>query len=213
MHYTHILWDFNGTLFDDVQCGIDSVNELLIARGISPIPCRAYYQKVFGFPIKSYYERLGFDFEKEPYEDLAVEWVKLYNKHSLSAPLVPGVHEVLSAIKETGIPQTVLSATEKDMLHRQLRELAIIDYFDEILGLDNIYAGSKTHLGVEWMNRIRPERALLIGDTTHDYETAKQMGIDCILYSGGHMSRDTLAACGCKIIENLMEAMEIINKK
>ena len=29
MNYTHIFWDFNGTILDDVQTGIDCVNELL----------------------------------------------------------------------------------------------------------------------------------------------------------------------------------------
>ena len=65
-----------------------------------------------------------------------------------------------------------------------------------------VHAGSKTELGLEFMKRIKPEKALLIGDTIHDYETAQQMGIECVLYSGGHMGRRKLEGCGTRIIDS-----------
>ncbi len=205
MKYTHILWDFNGTILDDIQTGIDCANILLEKRGLKTISDKEYYQKVFGFPIIKYYERLGFDFTKEDYHTVAVEWVDLYLKECVKAPVNPGVTEALERIKKLGIPQYILSATECDMLKGQLKQLGITDYFTEILGLDNIHAGSKTHLGEEWYSRVKPERAILIGDTTHDYETACKMGIDCVLYSGGHMNRSTLEKCGCAIIDSFDE--------
>ena len=53
------------------------------------------YHKVFGFPIKEYYRRLGFDFEKEPYEDLANEWAKYYDRFSADCMLCDGVYETV----------------------------------------------------------------------------------------------------------------------
>ena len=75
--YTHIIWDFNGTILDDVQLGIRCVNTMLSKRGLPVLPDVEAYRQVFGFPIEAYYRRLGFDFEKEDYHTvLAPEWVR-----------------------------------------------------------------------------------------------------------------------------------------
>ena len=68
MKYKYIIWDFNGTIIDDVEVGIKSVNPLLAARGLKTLDSLAEYQSVFTFPIKEYYRNLGFDFDAEPYE-------------------------------------------------------------------------------------------------------------------------------------------------
>ena len=73
------------------------------------------------------------------------------------------------------------SATQLEMLSFQLDLLGITDYFDGFYGLDNIYAESKTALGKKMISDLNPQKALLIGDTSHDYETALEMGIDCVL--------------------------------
>ena len=75
MKYTHLMWDFNGTIFDDADAGIDAVNKMLKERGLEPIPSRERYKQIFNFPIEEYYGSLGFDFEREPYEVLAPIWV------------------------------------------------------------------------------------------------------------------------------------------
>ena len=91
MNYTHIFWDFNGTILDDVQTGIDCVNTLLEKRGLPIIPNKEYYKEVFGFPIVDYYKRLGFDFDKESYHGVAVEWVDLYMEKVKSSRMNDGV--------------------------------------------------------------------------------------------------------------------------
>lgn len=202
MNYTHIFWDFNGTILDDVQTGIDCVNLLLEKRGLPIIPNKDYYKEVFGFPIVDYYKRLGFDFDKESYHGVAVEWVALYMEKVKSANMNDGVKELLAAIKKLGIPQYILSATEDNMLKTQLEMLGISDFFEEVTGLDNIHAGSKTELGKRFAERIKPPKAIVIGDTTHDYETALAMGADCILFTDGHMNRETLEKCGCKCFDS-----------
>ena len=210
MNYSHILWDFNGTLLDDVGTGITSVNTLLSARGLKTLDSVEEYHRVFGFPIIEYYRRLGFDFEKEPYEKIAHEWVALYLHHVKSAPLYDGVLEVLSFIRDRGIPQVILSATEKDMLEGQLSSLGIREYFDEVLGLDNIYAHSKVEVGRAWMEKNAPRRALLIGDSEHDFEVAKSIGAECVLIACGHQSRETLEKCGVKVLKNIKEISKIL---
>ncbi len=203
--YTHVVWDFNGTILDDVAIGIDSVNCLLKRRSLPLIESVDRYHEVFGFPIENYYRRLGFDFEKEPYSEIAVEWVNEYNSRRPLAGLCLGARELLEKLQAKGVTQLIISATEYNMLVSQLEELGIEEYFSELIGLDNIRAGSKTHLAVEWKNKNPQARVLFIGDTDHDLEVATAMQADCILVAAGHQSFGHLASLGVPVLKNLKE--------
>ncbi len=208
--YDHIIWDFNGTLLDDVQTGICSVNALLRERGLAEIKSKEHYREIFRFPIIEYYRSLGFDFEREPYEVLAPLWVALYLENVKAAGLYPDVIDTLELVKSMEIGQSVLSATELSMLEGQLETLGIRGYFDEVMGLDNIHAGSKLSLAYEWRARHEGERVLLIGDTDHDVETACALGADCMLVSRGHQSRrHLLSVCG-NVADDLEEIKALL---
>lgn len=205
MEYSHILWDFNGTILNDVEAGINSANELLRRRDMPLIENLHQYHDVFGFPIKAYYQRLGFDFEKESFEKLAVEWVNLYLEFVEGAKLQEGVLEALIFFHHKKMSQTILSATETSMLENQVIHLGIENYFDELLGLDNIHAHSKVSIGKQWITNNRTAKALFIGDTVHDYEVASEIGIDCVLIAKGHQNRKTLESCGVPVFDQVNE--------
>ena len=210
MTYTHILWDFNGTILNDVDTGIISVNTLLSVRGLPVLRSVEDYHRVFGFPIIEYYQRLGFDFEKEPYDKIAHEWVALYLEHVKKADIYDGVRETLDEIKKLGPLQIILSASKIDMLEEQLSFLGVREYFSEVLGLGDIYAHSKVEIGRAWMEKVKPDRALLIGDTEHDFDVAQAIGADCVLVEGGHQPREKLEKCGVKVIKNIKEIINIL---
>ena len=60
----YIVWDWNGTLFNDVDLCIKSMNQLLEKYGIAPIVNTIDYQSKFCFPVEQYYQNVGFDFIK-----------------------------------------------------------------------------------------------------------------------------------------------------
>ena len=187
-----ILWDFNGTVLDDVQIGIDSINALLQRRNLPLLEGRDAYCANFGFPIEKWYRHLGFDFEKESFEALAVEWVREYESRENQISMVSGVQDVLAFFNEKKIPQIIISASESKMLRRQLKALNMEAYFSQILGSDNIYATGKTGSAVFWRKNHPNARALFIGDTDHDYEVASAIGAACALVAAGHQSYERL---------------------
>ncbi len=210
MKYTHLMWDFNGTIFDDADAGISAVNKMLSDRELPIIPSRERYKQIFDFPIEDYYRSLGFDFEKEPYEVLAPIWVELYNQNAERAGLCDKVAETMEKVRLLGIEQSVLSACELGMLKGYLKKLGVDGYLSEIMGLDNIHARSKLALAFAWIEKNKGARVLMIGDTTHDFETAIALGADCVLYSGGHQSREKLEKCGCPVIDSISEIIEYL---
>ncbi|MCL2019799.1 MAG: HAD hydrolase-like protein [Oscillospiraceae bacterium] len=206
--YSHIIWDWNGTLLDDVDRCVGVINRMLSSRGLKVFANIAEYHEVFSFPVIDYYEKIGFDFEKEPFEELAVEYISLY--HSQSCKLHKNARTVLREIQRKGIPQIILSASEINNLKSQLADTDITDCFDEILGISDIYAGSKTDIGLDFMKRSKVKKAILIGDTEHDYQTARTLGTDCVLIANGHQSRGRLSKLGVPVLTDIIEVLDYL---
>ncbi|MBQ7379631.1 MAG: HAD family hydrolase [Clostridia bacterium] len=214
MKYTHIVWDFNGTLLNDINAGIDAVNVMLEKRGLATIKSVETYRELFCFPIIKYYAKLGFDFEKEDYYTvLAPEWVEMYLENYKRSPLTEHAVQTLQRLGAMGYQQTLLSATELQMLKGQLKGLGLEQYFGEVCGLDNIHAGSKVDTAIAWREAHPDAVALFVGDTVHDYEVACAAGADCVLYSQGHQSRSQLSGCKCPIIDHLSELIELLSSQ
>ena len=74
-------------------------------------------------------------------------------------------------------------------------------------GLDNIYAHSKTELGRAWVAElgIPAGDILLIGDTLHDLEVARELGVDCVLVAAGHHPADRLRRATDRVLDNLRD--------
>lgn len=191
--YDIIAWDFNGTVLDDVQIGIESINVLLSRRGLNTINTREEYKNSFRFPIIEWYKTLGFDFEKEDYEVVAHEWVAEYLKRESLATLCDGVKTMLEYFKTKEKKQIIISASEISMLNRQLSSLGVAPYFDEVIGKNDVFAGGKIETAKLWREK-NTGTMLFIGDTDHDLETAQAIGADCVLVASGHQSYERLNA-------------------
>ena len=203
--HTHVIWDFNGTLLNDVDIGIQSINVLLAERGLNTLSSAEEYREVSGFPVVEYYKRIGFDFSKESYDKIAPKWVEQYMSRVDRAELYADALPMLEYVRQKQLGQILLSATELDMLRGQVAALGIGHYFHEICGMDNVYAHGKLSLAHKWREEHLDAEALFVGDTDHDFEVASTIGADCVLFSGGHQSRDRLLRLGCPVIDRLCE--------
>jgi len=213
MNYTHIVWDFNGTLLNDVDAGIHAVNRMLAPRGLPILENADAYRAVFCFPIREYYAKLGFDFDKEPYEVLAPEWVANYKEaEKKCASLHEDAVALLKQCHRDGYIQILLSATEQNMLESQLEIWSIRSYFSGIYGLDNIHAHSKESAAIALRKNYSDAKILMIGDTVHDVESAKTMGADCVLCCKGHQSASTLEKTGCPVYSDFDQIARILRQ-
>lgn len=200
-----ILWDWNGTLLDDAELGLDALNRLLARFGYPQRYDMASYRKIFGFPVEDYYLRAGMDFSRHPFTVLAESYMADYIPHAAACTLAPGARQVLQAFADAGLRQVILSASPVDVLEQQVSERGIRSYFDRLLGLGDIYAKSKVELGINYLHEsgLDPERAVMIGDTVHDFEVAQAMGVRCVLQCGGHQNAETLRTTGAPVYETL----------
>ena len=204
--YKHVIWDWNGTIFNDVELGIDIINGLLIERKLKAITVEEY-RNIFTIPVKNYYSAVGFDFEKESFEIVGKKWIDEYERRKFECQIYSGVIDVMEMIKEKGIGQSILSAYSQHTLDEMVDHFGLKKYFSHIVGLDNIYAASKVHLGRQLIEKLesRGEETLMIGDTEHDYEVAVEMGTDCVLLTKGHQDKNRLVKCGVPVIDDIKE--------
>ncbi len=205
-----VIWDFNGTILDDLDLCLGIENEMLAKRGMKSGYTPEEYKEMFGFPVIEYYYKLGYTFEDESYDEISVEFNRMYDAGFDTCTLVDGFEELISESLKKGYRNVILSASRQEALDDQCRKLGIDSCFDEILGMDNMLATSKTKMAQRWMEQsdVNPEECLYIGDTDHDLDTAKALGIDnCILVSCGHQSYERLK----KITDNVVHSLREVN--
>lgn len=202
--YRHVIWDWNGTLLDDVVLCVDVMNAMLRARGMPEVATEVYRES-FDFPVRDYYRKLGFDFVAEPYEALAEEYISAYNARVPECTLHPEVTRILEAVSRQGAEQYLLSAHEQRALVQALEFFGIAGWFREVVGQSDNHAAGKIAAGRSLIERLDLDRsgAVLIGDTVHDHEVASALGIDCILVCHGHHSRTRLAAVHDRLLDTL----------
>ena len=168
--------------------------------------------EIFDFPVRNYYLKLGFDFTKDDWNAVAVEYHAAYAQTSPSAPLRSGTQAALETLKAHGLGGSVLSACELTLLKRMMSERGIIHYFEHIYGLSDLFAASKLDLGHKFLKKTGLPRAgtLLIGDTVHDHEVAQGLGIACLLMTGGHQAESKLTPLGCPVVPDLNSVLNYV---
>ncbi len=202
--YTHIVWDWNGTLLDDSWLCVEVMNTLLSARNL-PLLTLERYRNIFDFPVKSYYEKLGFDFNKESFEVVGMDFMTGYNLRQKECWLHEDAVNCLKCLEKSEYQQSILSAREQNELRQEIMERKISAYFDHIDGLDDHFAHGKTDVGIRLLNELNVEKrkVLFIGDTCHDADVAKELEIDCILVPHGHHSKERLRKTGWPLVKSL----------
>jgi len=194
-NYQNIIWDWNGTLLDDLDLGVSIALLMTAHHHDTPITKEAY-QDAFGFPIPDYYKKIGIDLNKQSFEDLTTLFVSTYDAQVRNCELRKEVPQLLDDLQQKGFQQYILTAAYLESVLVLLDHFKIRPYFKQVEGLHNHKAEGKVQRGVQMMEeqRITPATTVLIGDTYHDYEVAEAMGIDCILVAGGHQSKERLIA-------------------
>lgn len=204
----HIIWDWNGTLFDDAWLCVDIMNGLLSRRNLPPLTLFRY-QAVFDFPVIDYYQAIGLDFSVEPFEVLSNEFMAEYQRRSCECQLRDGVREVLAGIQQQGRTQSILSAMKQDLLEEMIDHFGLSSHFSDIVGISNHHAHGKIESAQRWIAKqtLNREDMLFVGDTTHDFAVAQTLGISCVFVPSGHHSRERLLAAGGSILENLSDLL------
>jgi phosphoglycolate phosphatase len=203
-----IIWDWNGTLLDDAELALQTMNGMLERRGMQTLSI-AGYKSVFTFPVKEYYQKIGFDFQKEAFEIPANEFIVDYNSRLGTCRLHSDAVRVLDYFQSVGINQYIVSAMEQTVLDQCLLNYQIDHFFEQAVGLDNVYAASKIENGHRLIaeQQLDASELVLIGDTVHDFEVATELGCQCVLIANGHQSKEVLRSTGALVLDSISQLL------
>ncbi len=205
----HIIWDWNGTLFNDVELCKNIMNNIL-KRFDLPLLSLDKYRKVFTFPVEEYYKKAGLDFNVTSFEILGKDFMDEYEQRKYECDLYPGVTEGLNYFNNNNISQSILSAYHYKTLKEVVEYFGISDFFEKLSGLDNIYAGGKNSIGKKLIEDLpyKKEEIILIGDTVHDKDVADELGIEVIIISNGHQDSARLNKLNVPVYSDFQLFME-----
>lgn len=204
-----IVFDFNGTIVDDVDICWNMLNRLLTKCG-HPTVTKETYLSIFTFPIIEYYRRAGFVFPKDDFDELAIDFDKTYNAKFKTLHTFPDVKEVLNYFSNKRL--VLLSASKQTNLYRQLNLLGLEGVFNDIVGIQDIYATSKLESGKRFFekNPMDMEKVVFVGDTLHDNEVALALGGKSILIARGHQNTKVLSQAKNALILPTLEDLKTI---
>ena len=210
----HIIWDWNGTLINDAWLFVEIMNGELKERNL-PLITTLDYRKQFTFPVKKYYENLGFNFEKENFKKVGYNFIQKFKKRKFEAELFSQTIQLLKLANQKDIKQSIVSAQENNLLNETVKHYKVDKYFQSIAGIKHYYADNKIEIAKNVRKQINSpnKNIIIIGDTSHDFDVAQALGVECILFSGGHYSKERLQKNNCLIIDKHSDLKKYITLK
>ena len=116
--YDAVIWDYNGTLADDVEASLLASNEIIVRHGKEPITMAQYYDYV-DYPISRFWEHV-FDLYEFPMAKIGEEYYKAYPKYFRG--LSDGAAELVKKLRRAGVVQMILTSAHPRLIGETLRE-------------------------------------------------------------------------------------------
>ena len=207
----HIVWDWNGTLIDDVSLCVNILNELLADYELPEISIE-FYRSNFSFPVSEFYKRISLPCHGDEFSRISHSFISKYRQKWTTCSLQPNVIKILDFLNKLGLQQSVLSAGNQIDVNKFVNHFELDGYLSQILGTDNIKAEGKIQLGQKFFSAssLEAEQILLVGDTLHDLEVGNHIGCRTLLYSKGHNSKLLISNNNANVIDDLMEIVEYL---
>jgi len=215
----HIVWDWNGTLFDDQELVIVATNASVRAVGVDRLITNEEYQRGYRRPMLDFYaDLLGFVPTDEQWRILDEAFGTAYEDGKHNAGLNA---EALSAMDGwSPRSQSLLSMYGHDDLLELVGGLGLRGRLVRIDGRPpehdfgpkyKYLARHLTQLQSEYPDLL-PGDIALVGDCVDDAHAALQLGAAAVLYSGGSSSPENLAQAGVPVVGSLIEAVRLLGE-
>ncbi|MFR9800154.1 HAD family hydrolase [Streptomyces sp. MS06] len=209
---SHIVWDWNGTLFHDNEAIIGATNAAFAELGLEPLTLERY-RALYCVPVPKFYERLmgrlPTDAEWQVMDEV---FHRYYAEHRVACGLTAGAADLLVQWTSQGRSQSILSMYVHDELVPLVRGFGIEEHFLRVDGRIGPSGGSKSEHMVRHLREltgVRPERTVVIGDAADDAVAARHAGAGAVLYTGGSHSRASLEEVGVPVVDTLAEAVAV----
>lgn len=207
----HVVWDWNGTLLDDLPIVIKAVNRSIAVFGEGPIDADGYRDH-YTRPVKLFYESLfGRMITDEEWLRLNTAFHDHYFRLARTVDLAQGARDAMDHLTDAGWTQSLLSMSPQAWLEKIVARFGITDRLDLVDGLSGPTGGLKAqhledHLATLGLGG---GEVVMIGDTPDDAAAARHVGAKAILFHGGSHHLELLNGEGVPVAETLLDAVKL----
>jgi phosphoglycolate phosphatase-like HAD superfamily hydrolase len=184
MAIDHIVWDWNGTLFDDGDALVLATVDAFATSGLGEVS-RESYQAHFTRPISEFYNQLA-GRVLAPAEQVLLNdhFQSSYARRMTEMTVHPDAIGALTAWRETGRTQSLLSMYPHERLLGLAQVRKIVHFFVSVNGTcDDAPPRKEPHLRRHLASlSTDPGRVLVVGDNLDDVHAARVCGVPCVLY-------------------------------
>ena len=186
LNFDLIAFDWDGTLFDSTQIIVSSI-QLAVADVGGTVPSNEAASYVIGLGLMEALAHAAPDVPQARYPELGKRYRHHYAVHQNDITLFEGVVPLLLDLKERGHLLTVATGKSRRGLDEALQAVELKGCFDSSRTADETAGKPHPRMLHELMSEfgVKPERTLMIGDTTHDLQMALNAGCASVGVSYG----------------------------
>ena len=208
------VFDMDGLLLDTERLCLNSFMKACLRYGIDERVSRPLFINVIGnnaVTSNAYFTRefaaLGVSFD-----ELKHEWDEDYHGiiTNQPIPLMPGVEALLECLHENNQPMGVATSTRREMAIHKLQSVGVYDYFQFVVGGDEVANGKpnpEIYLKAVGIHGERPEDCLAFEDSTNGVLSAIGAGMHVVQVPNLVPVTDELRAHGHHIVSSLSDVV------
>ena len=182
LSYDAVIFDLDGTLADTIPLIVASFN----AACAAPLQREFSHEEVierFGIPDADMLRRELQGVPDDQVEVAIANFFQHYEKEHAMAQVFPGIHELLLALQNRGIPLGVMTGKGRPSAEITMRALGWNEIFGSVITGDDVQH-QKPHpegvLRAALELNVPPQRCVFIGDSPADIGAGKAAGMTTI---------------------------------
>ena len=188
-----IVWDWDGTLADSTGMITTAIVNAAAQVGLPTLdPVAA--SNIIGLGLKESIHALYGDITAEKAQALAKQYTANYYAGESEIPLFAGAADTIKALHKRGFKLAVATGKGRRGLNLALEHCGLAPYFHATKTVDECFSKPHPQMLDELMDEliVRPERTLMIGDTSYDLQMASNAGVPAVAVTYGAQPRDKL---------------------
>ena len=210
--FKQVIFDLDGTILDGTKGILNSLKKTIKKFNID-IPNEDMLTSFIGPPLQKTCKTF-FNFDEKSAQDFTDAFRKtLVKKDIYKANIYDGCINLLKFLKSKNIKLGIATYKREDLVITLLKHFGLDLYFDSICGADNKNKLRKIDILKNCMTKLaeEKEKTILIGDSFHDGEAAKYVGIQfiAVTYGFGFKTKEETLKYNPILVANNVE--DIIN--
>jgi phosphoglycolate phosphatase len=185
-HFDLIVFDWDGTLADSTRMIVDCIQAASRDAELQ-VPERSAVEHIIGLGLHEAIAALFGELTEAQFQQLVARYRYHYYARDEETPLFANVFVTIAELKKRGFKLAVATGKGRNGLNKSLERSGLVQYFDATRCVDECRSKPDPQMLLELMQQLgaSPERTLLVGDTSHDLQMAKNANVASLAVTYG----------------------------